>query len=212
MSDVNTICGQLAKPKKPNLAAIKHQMTRTNIEQTYNEYMKDNASHLESLLASVSKFAKSKVSSATFDEAESARTPDDYAQDITIKVWSNLSKCEATTGAGFYAWLNRICFTQSADAFNEAQEESAVRVPLFVEDENGFKDDNPLLNSWDDRPLYRRRLPDFIQGTDLMICNLIRDDKNYKQIGWILQISEAAVKQRVGKMRKRVSEMKPMTT
>ena len=59
-----------------------------------------------------------------------------------------------------------------------------------------------------DRPQHRRKLPDFIQGDDLKICNYIRERYSYAKIAEIMSMTEAAVTLRIARMRKTIEEMK----
>ena len=57
---------------------------------------------------------------------------DDFAQDVSMKVMSGLSKFVGGPGE-FYSWLRTICRTTGVDATREIEVEFEGRIPLMVE-------------------------------------------------------------------------------
>lgn len=54
----------------------------------------------------------------------------------------------------------------------------------------------------------RPTLPAWIEGTDRLVCELIRDGKDYAQIGKVLNLETQTVTNRVSLLRKRARAMK----
>ena len=181
------------------LAAVKQRQTKANITKAYSDFLAKEPGAEDNLLKAIFDFAKGKLTSKLYRLNESAQTPEDYAQDISIKVWSQIH----TVHGDFYAWLNRICFTEGADAFTETKEVQDNTLPLLVESEEGFMEDHPVFRR-DQNIQYVRAIPEFITGIDRMICDYIREGLTYRQMGLALELTEAAVKLRVAAMRNKV--------
>ena len=106
-------------------------------------------------------------------------------------------------GYQFYSWCKLIFQRAALKGFWENK--NAERIPLEVRDnENpGMMRDNPAL--YHEGPVqYVRKLPDFIQGYDLQICQFIRQGLDYYEIAKTMGLSEAGVRGRVAAMRARV--------
>ena len=191
-----------------NLRDVRYGRNREKIEEAFNLYATNNEIHLNQLLEVVTTFAKGKMVHSMNNTDEAYTTPDDYAQAVAMKTWRSLPAFVGD-GASFYSWLNRVCYTTESDAHEELSKGSEGKVPLMVEseDEPGLMEDNPLL-SRNTRAQTVRALPEFIQGTDKLICSYLREGVAYKEIGRILLLSEAAVKLRIEKMRNRIQKEK----
>lgn len=204
-----------------NLSTLGWKKNRTKIETSYRNYLQGGDGAEGEFFKAVTAFAKSKMTTALFDSSEGTSTVEDKAQDVAVYVWSKLSDFRGEPDA-FYPWLNRICYTTGASALNSANDDATKRVEMFVEDEeSGDMEDNPEIYQsgisykrngkvayQEPRPQYQRDLPEFIQGTDLYICEYIREGYDYEKIGRILAISEDNVEIRVRRMREKVMEMK----
>ena len=136
------------------------------------------------------------------------RTANIFARSVaTIYAWQHLKEFRGEPER-FYSWLNRICYTASIDGLRSNRRESKSKLPLFVEieEEDGSVsfEDNPILYAPDDPIAHRRKLPEFITGTDLEICQYIREGYNYAKISEILSLTAPQVEKRVRKMRRKI--------
>lgn len=189
------------------LREIGYSRNRKKLEDAFKLYQ--NKVHMaeSDLFQVVTEFAEKKLAFSLMDTDENASSYKDHAQEVAIYVWEKLHTFKGDASA-FYSWVHRICYTKSMKAHNQVRKDKDKRIPLQIESEEdeGFLDDNPDLYT-PARQTYVRALPDFIQGKDRLICDLIREGLDYKRIGDVLVISEAAVKLRVAKMKKKIEEM-----
>lgn len=187
------------------LREIGYKRNRAKIDKAFASYLAKEEGSEGVLFKAVTEFARGKMTSVLFDMDDLAEGAEDFAQDIVLIVWSKLPSFKGDCSI-FYSWLNRICYTHGADAQSSSTKEVSKRVPLQIEGEDGFIDDNPAL--YRDEPVqYMRKLPDFIQGHDLLICNYIRQGLDYEQIGSTMGLTETAVKERVRYMRTKVRKL-----
>lgn len=126
---------------------------------------------------------------------------EDVSSKLIEKIWQSLPAFRGDSLA-FFKWVNKVQKNAGIDGVRQTKRETGNKVPLLVEFEDGDIEQNPLIDR-QQKQQYIRKLPDWIQGTDLMICGLIRDGRTYAEIGKFCHISEAAVKERVAKMKKR---------
>jgi hypothetical protein len=103
----------------------------------YESFMRREPGSMDRVLKLVNEFALVKLiyleHVPDFRQFGSAETADDWAQEVSIKVWQELiSKDSERTGEQFYAWVHKIAFNQAADSFNYLLDERATKVPLFV--------------------------------------------------------------------------------
>ena len=95
-----------------------------------------------------------------FKEFGTAETADDWAQEVSIKVWQGLTGAGNTeifqgTGADFYSWVHKIAFNRATDAFKGLLKEKKTKVAMFHEiEEEGergsietFTEENPLIHA-----------------------------------------------------------------
>jgi len=195
------------------LAELKRTKTRQNLIEAYDSYTRREAGSLDRLMVQVRKFAFTKVSHLehehSFKEFGTAETADDWAQEVSIKVWQGLTGTgrkqwvpkakvkgkELTHGELFYAWVHKIANNQGADAFNDLLEEKKTKVSLFTsvdeEDEKGkvetFTEENPLIH--DQGAGYGRHpalIPASVTGRDREICIVlaspVSEERNGKYI------------------------------
>jgi DNA-directed RNA polymerase specialized sigma24 family protein len=133
--------------------------------------------------------------------------PDDYAQEIAALVWQKLPKFEGTYPE-FRVWLKNICINYRARAKEDVAEDKYEQVPLQVEIDNDGEPetiDNPLLYL-SSGYAFKENLPASIEGEDREICTWINDGKTYAEVGERVGLTEAAVKQRVYRIRGRMRE------
>jgi hypothetical protein len=186
---------------KGNFATIKYATNKAAVQLVYENYAAGAVEAEYALWQTVIKFGVRKTTGKLFDLPEAAVTAEDLGQEIAIYIWKNLSSFRGEAEA-FYPWLHRIVDIQSRRGFSANLEESKTKVPFLVTMDDGSMKDNPQLYR-DQRPRFLRAIPDFIKGTDLRIYQYIGEGMNYRDIAKVLLRSEAAVKQRVQKMRQR---------
>lgn len=201
-----------------NLKARAYSRNRNKIETSYRQYLERLPHSEDKLLKAILEFAGKKITGATFG-LKGSNSAEDYAQEVAIEVWGNLDKFSGNVDS-FYPWLHRICYTAGTRAYNNDKGNLDKSAPLFVEDEDGDEVDNPVVHGSSGikrngkpvlkhtRPVHRRELPEFIQGTDLKICQYIREGYDYSKIGEVLSITEVAVTKRIAKIRKKIEDMK----
>jgi DNA-directed RNA polymerase specialized sigma24 family protein len=212
------------------IAATKRNRTRANLIAAYEAYERREPGSMDRLMQLVTKFVHTKISHMEYEPAfkgfGTAETADDWAQEVTIKVWQKLTgtgrKQFQGDGAGFYAYVHKIAYNQASAAFNDLLEEKRTEVPLFtrVEDEDGeyAEVENPLIHA--DGAGYDRHtlIPASVQGVDLTIAKLLLTEvrgadgkyraRNFGEIGQILQMTEDAVKKRMERLRDRLKAEK----
>jgi hypothetical protein len=130
---------------------------KTKIIAAYDSYIHGERGSMDRLLKLVSEFALMKLihleHEPDFKQFGSAETADDWAQEVSIKVWQQLLKNKKRTGEAFYAFVHKIAFRMATDAFNQLLEEKAVKVCLFVrsdeEDQDGdkYEEENPEIHA-----------------------------------------------------------------
>ena len=118
------------------LGKIGWAKNRKKVEDAYKDLVDKKEGSEDKFYKVITDFARSKLTRALFDSAEGVSTVDDRSQDVAIYVWSKLEEFKGRVGS-FYPWLNRICYTQGAEAVNDSREQAAKRVELFVEVEEG---------------------------------------------------------------------------
>jgi len=206
------------------LAGTKREQNRNNLISAYEAYQRREPRSMDNLLAVVRKFAYMKLYHLEHDFKDfgSAETVDDWAQDVVFKVWQALDKDRFEgTPAEFYSWVHKIAFNRSTDAFNDLQDEKAIKVPLFIKskeggDENGddYEEENPAIYEEDGDASVAFHIPASVQGIDLTICKLLLTEvrgtdgnhrgRNYAEVGFVLGMTEDAVKKRLSRLQQRL--------
>jgi len=209
------------------LAAIKRGRSRNDLMSAFEAYQRREPCSMDNLLQVVRGFAYTKLYHLEHDFKDfgSAETVDDWAQDVVIKVWQALDKGRFEgTPAEFYSWVHKIAFNRSTDAFNDLQEEKAIKVPLFIKseeggDENGddYEEENPALYEENGGAGVGFHIPASVQGIDLTICKLMLTEvqdqvngeyimrpRNYREVGLVLGMTEDAVKKRLSRLQRRL--------
>lgn len=199
----------------PNLEELKFLARKKSLVEAYKNYKKEPIKYENVFWTEVNEFAKVKLYhlEVEFAKMGSANTVDDWAQDVTIKVWMALRDGQFKgTPSQFYSWLNKITFNEANDAFNELLKQQQTFVGLTVpsKDEHGYtgeEEDNAELYKSDvkDFSIY---IPPSVQGDDLWICKLILFGWSYERIGRRLGVSEQAIKDRLFRLRKRIKAEK----
>jgi DNA-directed RNA polymerase specialized sigma24 family protein len=193
------------------LEGDKRGRTRSSLIAAYEAYQREEPGSMDILLQSVRKFATSKLIHLEHDFAEfgTAENTDDWAQEVTIKVWRGMDTTR--TPSSFYAWVHKIAFNQASASFNNLVEEQDVHASLTkpIRDKNGEDigdvgvKDNPEL--YTGGPSSRLYIPQSVQGIDLNICKLILAGMTYAEIGEDLQMTEDAIWSRVKRLKKRIA-------
>jgi DNA-directed RNA polymerase specialized sigma24 family protein len=156
---------------------------------------------LNHLMGLVGKLSKVIAYETLGDSPRVSETVDDVAQNATIAVLTSLPTFKGKSGQS-YKWAKRVIKNDCTDGFQKGMNESEMRVSLEVQNKDGDAMDNPDLYPTETPPQYQRELHPFIQGTDLKICEYIREGYNYARIGEVLSMTEKAVKHRVARMYK----------
>ena len=212
------------------LASLKRNSTKQALITAYQAYERKEPGSMDRLLQLVRNFAFSKVRHLEYEpdfiQMGSAETADDWAQEVLIKTWQGLANNSFRgTPEQFYAWVHKIAYRQSADAFNGLLKEKKTKVQMFTSneeaDERGrtekFTEENPLIHADSGGYAWSKPIPAHVQGVDLQICKLlmteVQDQKkngdyfmrgrNYAEVGFILNMTSDAVQMRLKKLRDR---------
>jgi len=166
------------------------------------------------------KFILMKVQNGLKEYTKHGMTEEDVTQIALIRMADALPRFKGTSEDYFY-WLQKLIYNAVLDARKGSVKEDSRLAPLFVVNEDGEEDEHPGIGGkiaikrngkveYQDAPQeFVRKLPDWIQGDNLMICKLIREGKSFAEIGEALGgMTEAAVTLRVSKMRNRNLEEK----
>lgn len=202
---------------------------RAELMSAYEAYQRREPASMDKLLMVVRKFAYMKLYHLEHDFKDfgSAETVDDWTQDVSIRVWQSLLKNDNRTPASFYAWVHKIAFNKGNASFNKLAAERATAVPLFVnstlvrlgqagdgDPEDDHQEENPALQE-EGHSNPSVCIPKSVQGVDLTICKLLltkvvgaEDGKErgrtYADVGFVLGMTENAVKKRLQKLRSRL--------
>jgi DNA-directed RNA polymerase specialized sigma24 family protein len=181
--------------------------TWVNTQKAYVDYLAGLDGSEDELFGLVGRLAKLVAHDTLADSPRVSETLEDVAQKATIGVWTNLPTFNGVPEQ-FYSWVRTICIRTALDGFTRGGIESKLRAPFELE-----TGENPAVQGGieckrNGKTVYvqpriqtPRELPEFIQGTDLKICQYIREGYNYARIGEILSMTEKAVSRRVAKMR-----------
>jgi RNA polymerase sigma factor (sigma-70 family) len=189
-------------------AALRGQQRATLIE-AYRLYQECPQQHEHALYRAVLDFVTQKLYHLEIDfrGRGTVHTVDDFAQRVALKVWRGLPKKTGRTPENFYNWVCLLCQKQSKSATRALRKELSRKVPLTLTIENGTEYDNPAV--YESRGIDRTfMIPEWVQGTDRDICELIQDGKTYAQIGQLLGMKEDAVKQRMSRLRAKAKKTK----
>lgn len=193
--------------------------TAANVETAYKKYLGREIGSQEELFEVVGRLAYWVCWRQMHTTSQISQTIEDAAQDATLSVWQSIGSFRGQPKQ-FYSWVKRICLNHGTDGFNKGVSESAKRIPLEMQNEEGDVMENPAINGGlefkhngkveyrPSRPQARRELPEFIQGIDLDICNYIREGYNYAFIGEVMRMTEKAVELRIARMRKKIEGIK----
>lgn len=211
------------------ISEIKYRRNKKKVIEAYELYRADPGGNESKFFETVRAFARVKLYylEMEFSLVGTANTVDDYAQEVTIAVWSDLHNFKGDSRQ-FYSWLHSICFKKAADFFNELKDQKLKKEPLtytaedktFDEGGAAFEEevDNPLLYESEIRDSFIT-IPEGIQGTDRDICKLLtkttqvdgngdeekpskrRNTVDYEYIGRMLGLTPNAVEHRVRRIR-----------
>jgi len=145
-----------------------------------------------------------------------AGTVDDYAQDVAIAVWNGLGSFRGDRSK-VYAWVESIIFRTRPEFLEEIIEQRKMKVGIttIVDDEGEPEEiDNPEIYRAAEGVDLDIRIPDSVQGVDLLICKLLMTSvrgengeyrgRTYANIAMLMEMSEDAVKKRVNRLRDRL--------
>jgi hypothetical protein len=210
-----------SKPYKPKktLNHVKYEQSKESVIQAYTDVVAnpDGPEAQKNFFDRIIPVALGFLGKELWKKQEVAELPDDFANKTALKIWDELpdfvpnraSAKYTSDGDAFYAWLCSICARDARHAAMEIDEHLDVfKDKLYFIGEDGEVVDNPILNRTDGFREHERELPEFIQGKDRLICDLIRAGMNYEEIGEYLGISEAAVNSRIQRMRTKIEEEK----
>jgi len=210
------------------LASLKRNSRKQALISAYEAYVRQEPGSMDRVLKLVNEFALLKLihleHEPDFKQFGSAETADDWAQEVSIKVWQELVKKDRKrTGEQFYAWVHKIAFNKGNAAFKKLVAEKSTKVSLFVsvdeEDESGneqtFTNENPLIHAGNGASEIGCPIPQSVQGLDRTICNLMLTEvqdrrengdyfmrpRNYAEIGFVLGMTESAVQMRMQRVR-----------
>lgn len=189
-----------------NLETLGFIKNKKTVEVAYQNYLDNKPGSEGELYATVVKFARGKITTRLFDSPESAEDVEDHVQEVALKVWGNIGLFKGDAES-FYHWVHKISYRQGLAAAIATTKEFKKRVDLFVESEEGDMDDNPLLYNGQEVREHARELPEFIKGTDLLICKLMREDFTYEEIGQRTGLTEEAVEIRIRRIREKVEAL-----
>lgn len=171
-----------------DLPAIKYRINKHGVETAFEDYAAQlvatgtvDGATADRLIEAIRKMARRKINEQIRKFADVGLGADSYAQDVVIKVVENLHKFKGD-GTDFHSWLATICFNAACDAYRETKAEYDRNAPLLTEDEFGDEQDNPAMYAGNVIHGYVAPFPDWIEGTDLLICQLVREGLKYKQI------------------------------
>jgi RNA polymerase sigma factor (sigma-70 family) len=206
-------------------AGVVRGKTKQGLMSAYEAYTRKEPGSLDLLLDLVRKFAYTKAYHLEYDFKKfgSAETADDWAQDITIKVWQGLEKFEGSSEL-FYSWVHKIAFNKATDAFNSLSEgkRSKVGLSVKVEDDEGLHEiDNPEIYA--STVDYSRGvlIPASVTGVDRRICYMmitpVKEEnkktgewyergRTHKEVAFAMGMTEDAVESRIRRMSKRLEE------
>jgi DNA-directed RNA polymerase specialized sigma24 family protein len=203
------------EPDDKSFEAVKKAQSRNDITKARAKFVGDG--NLDDLLGAVTKFARSKIHGRLYDSPGGVSNVDDEAQEVAMYVWEHLGDFNGAPES-FAPWLNRMCFCKATAEFKTGKASRDKFEELTVQDEDGDVDDNPAIYAngkkrngkpmiGGDQADLSRELPDWIQGVDRWICDLIREDRTYAQIAKFLHITEMTVRKRVAKMKAKNLEL-----
>jgi RNA polymerase sigma factor (sigma-70 family) len=229
------------------LAAIKRKSRRDGLMAAFTAYKNGEPNSVNRLISLVREFAYTKVYHLeyNFKDTGSAETADDWAQEVAIKVWENLSNFEGSPEL-FYSWVHKVAFNQASAAFNYLDDAQKSKAGLMVElegkDRTFFRDNPEIYNQDTPEETPYPHIPEWVDGIDRAIIRLMSVENavnveytannlvdettrkyfdnpdeasvwrwrgfNYTEIAAILNLSTAAVKLRIARMRERIQEEK----
>jgi len=199
-------------------APIKAVKLRTRVEAAYAGFVAGEVSQFD-FLTVTREFVLRRVSHK-FEGDKLGKTEQDVTQIAMIKMSDALDNFIGSSGE-FFVWTRQIADNTVLDAKKEAMRDLMRHAPLYVTNEDGVEGLNPALHGGikvrrngktvfqDPAPQVRKQLPDFIQGTDLKICEYLRyKGYSYGRIADELGLTVTAVTQRIRKMRQMIQEAK----
>jgi RNA polymerase sigma factor (sigma-70 family) len=196
---------------------------RKGLIAAYEAYQRREPASMDALMVKVREFAYMKVYHLEFEfnKFGSAETADDWAQEISIKVWQGLEKFDndpRSTPESFYSWVHKIAFNQGLAAFNDLKKQKREKVGLTVKPRDEFgseeeEEDNPEIYESKIRDSFIR-IPASVTGIDLNICKMLltkvrgkdghHRGRNYAEVARALNMTEASVKMRLNRLKMKI--------
>jgi DNA-directed RNA polymerase specialized sigma24 family protein len=204
-------------------APLKRKPLSERLEESYAGFLKGVVSEDDFL--TVSRHFALKRAHRKFRGCDQfGQTPEDITQEAMRGMWRSLHTFNQEK-SGFFVWFQRIVDNAVKDAKSGSMKEDMRHAPYFLTNKAGEEFEHPGMYGsiefkrggngegsevcyQNPMPQFQRELPEFIQGTDLKICQYIREGYDYEKIGEVLGLSEKAVSRRIARMRKEVQEIK----
>lgn len=146
------------------------------------------------------------------DGRVSLTTSDGDADDFTQRVMTHILQKFPDFEGGPYeyrAWVKQICDNYNKRAWRQAKRDKKF-APLLVEviDEDGetAEVDNPEIYSAPTLNNWALALPDWVQGVDRQIVNMLREGRPPSHISDCVGLSEVAIRQRFSRLLKKLEE------
>jgi DNA-directed RNA polymerase specialized sigma24 family protein len=202
-------------------APIKAKPLRERVEESYTGFIAGDVNEFD-FLTIARKFASVRVHYKFRGTDQFGQTEEDIVQIAISNMWRSLHSVNLEKGS-YYTWFGRAINNAVEDAKNGSRKDAERYAPYFLTNKEGEEYDNPGMcgkikfkhnkeySYQNPMPQFQRKLPDHIQGTDLKICQYIREGFDYAHIGEILSMSEGAVERRIARMRKKIEETKLKT-
>lgn len=137
----------------------------------------------------------------------------DWTQDLLVDIWQQIDTFEGDSD-DYERWLNRIVTNRRHDAFRELQKLQQTFVPasfdVEYEDGSGETFDHPeivkmLMGVGRGYAFREYPIPDYIEGTDRWVCELILDGMDYAEVASETGFSTQAIKDRVYRLRQKLA-------
>jgi DNA-directed RNA polymerase specialized sigma24 family protein len=196
------------------LAALVKARTRNEITEGYKRLIAGDPFGPFVFYMACYRMIQSKCTARVYGLRHVSATPSDYAQKAIIRIWQSLPQFKGGP-EGIYSWVNKIAYNSGKDCLRDTLEYIKEHVEVVTsqkdEDEVVRPQDNPEISKHyffsGIHTALGRQLPDWIQGTDRLICDLLRSGQNYKGIGQFMGLPESTIKMRVLRMRSKVGTM-----
>ena len=156
------------------IASHKQKSMKKRILAAYEAYQRREPNSLNALVTVSREFVYRKLYNhieSKFRDIGTAETADDWAQDVVIKIWQQLTEGYEGTAANYYSYLNKAAFNKRVDATDLVLEKRATMRALTVPVENddseeGTRDNPAIYNQETAEETPYPILPDWINTRD----------------------------------------------